>query len=102
MWRKIEHRHVSIPKEGAIDSGPPQHHERNGYRRVACSAAIEHRVWSIAISVSSRNIFFTLTLIEICSHPLPILNISEHLTRLKLQKNSNSPFGLFSSCLCDL
>ncbi|KAI0702430.1 COP9 signalosome subunit 6 [Cytidiella melzeri] len=25
-------------------------------------------------------------------HPLPILNISEHLTRLKLQKNTNSPF----------
>ncbi|KAJ6574707.1 COP9 signalosome subunit 6 [Mycena capillaripes] len=27
-------------------------------------------------------------------HPLPILNISEHLTRLKLQTNSNSPFVL--------
>jgi len=27
-------------------------------------------------------------------HPLPILNISEHLTRLKLQKNSASPFVL--------
>jgi COP9 signalosome complex subunit 6 len=26
-------------------------------------------------------------------HPLPILNISEHLTRLKLQTNSSSPFG---------
>lgn len=26
-------------------------------------------------------------------HPLPILNISEHLTRLKLQTNSPSPFG---------
>lgn len=27
-------------------------------------------------------------------HPLPILNISEHLTRLKLQTRSNSPFIL--------
>ncbi|KAH7929389.1 Mov34-domain-containing protein [Leucogyrophana mollusca] len=27
-------------------------------------------------------------------HPLPILNISEHLTRLKLQTESNSPFVL--------
>ncbi|KAJ7102284.1 COP9 signalosome subunit 6 [Mycena belliarum] len=27
-------------------------------------------------------------------HPLPILNISEHLTRLKLQTNTNSPFVL--------
>ncbi|KAG6866856.1 hypothetical protein C0991_008792 [Blastosporella zonata] len=27
-------------------------------------------------------------------HPLPILNISEHLTRLKLQKNTLSPFVL--------
>jgi len=27
-------------------------------------------------------------------HPLPILNISEHLTRLKLQKNSLDPFVL--------
>ncbi|KAF8078301.1 maintenance of mitochondrial structure and function-domain-containing protein [Lyophyllum atratum] len=27
-------------------------------------------------------------------HPLPILNISEHLTRLKLQKNTTSPFVL--------
>ncbi|RDB29371.1 COP9 signalosome complex subunit 6 [Hypsizygus marmoreus] len=27
-------------------------------------------------------------------HPLPILNISEHLTRLKLQTNSTSPFVL--------
>lgn len=31
------------------------------------------------------------------SHPLPILNISEHLTRLKLQKNSPDPFGFVSS-----
>lgn len=28
-------------------------------------------------------------------HPLPILNISEHLTRLKLQQNTHSPFGVF-------
>ncbi|PPQ69618.1 hypothetical protein CVT25_013701 [Psilocybe cyanescens] len=27
-------------------------------------------------------------------HPLPILNISEHLTRLKLQKNKSDPFVL--------
>ncbi|KAK7064535.1 COP9 signalosome complex subunit 6 [Favolaschia claudopus] len=27
-------------------------------------------------------------------HPLPILNVSEHLTRLKLQTNTNSPFVL--------
>lgn len=26
-------------------------------------------------------------------HPLPILNISEHLTRLRLQKNKQLPFG---------
>jgi COP9 signalosome complex subunit 6 len=26
-------------------------------------------------------------------HPLPILNISEHLTRLRLQTNTNLPFG---------
>ena len=31
-------------------------------------------------------------------HPLPILNISEHLTRLKLRTNSNCPFGWF---LCE-
>lgn len=27
------------------------------------------------------------------SHPLPILNISEHLTRRKLQTNTTSPFS---------
>ncbi|KAG6889369.1 hypothetical protein C0995_001434 [Termitomyces sp. Mi166 len=27
-------------------------------------------------------------------HPLPILNVSEHLTRLKLQQNTHSPFVL--------
>ena len=27
-------------------------------------------------------------------HPLPILNISEHLTRLKLQTNSTLPFSI--------
>ncbi|KAH9937413.1 COP9 signalosome subunit 6 [Fomitopsis serialis] len=30
--------------------------------------------------------------LSIALHPLPILNISEHLTRLKLQTRSNSPF----------
>ncbi|KAI3622629.1 cop9 signalosome subunit 6 [Moniliophthora roreri] len=32
--------------------------------------------------------------LSISLHPLPILNISEHLTRLKLQTNSSSPFVL--------
>lgn len=27
-------------------------------------------------------------------HPLPILNISEHLTRMKLRTNANNPFVL--------
>lgn len=37
----------------------------------------------------------TKTLLTLCdfSHPLPILNISEHLTRLKLQQNNPDPFG---------
>lgn len=30
-------------------------------------------------------------------HPLSILNISEHFTRLRLQSRSNSPFGGYSS-----
>ncbi|KAK7468658.1 hypothetical protein VKT23_003162 [Stygiomarasmius scandens] len=32
--------------------------------------------------------------LSISLHPLPILSISEHLTRLKLQTNSNSPFTI--------
>ncbi|KAH6917589.1 maintenance of mitochondrial structure and function-domain-containing protein [Coprinopsis sp. MPI-PUGE-AT-0042] len=32
--------------------------------------------------------------LSVSLHPLPILNISEHLTRLKLQKNDPSPFVL--------
>jgi len=36
----------------------------------------------------------TVSGLSLSLHPLPILNISEHLTRLKLQKNSNSPFVL--------
>ena len=28
-------------------------------------------------------------------HPLPILNISEHLTRLKLQTRSSNPVGVY-------
>ena len=35
----------------------------------------------------------TVSGLSLSLHPLPILNISEHLTRLKLQKNSNSPLG---------
>ncbi|KAG6869156.1 hypothetical protein C0993_012255 [Termitomyces sp. T159_Od127] len=35
-------------------------------------------------------------------HPLPILNISEHLTRLKLQQNTHSPFGVFLIQPCNL
>ena len=31
-------------------------------------------------------------------HPLPILNISEHLTRLKLQTRSSNPFGTIGYC----
>lgn len=30
-----------------------------------------------------------------CRHPLPILNISEHLTRLKLQTDISHPLGMF-------
>ncbi|KZP32254.1 hypothetical protein FIBSPDRAFT_774873 [Athelia psychrophila] len=36
----------------------------------------------------------TLSGLALSLHPLPILNISEHLTRLKLQKNTNAPFVL--------
>ncbi|KAF7306618.1 COP9 signalosome complex subunit 6 [Mycena indigotica] len=36
----------------------------------------------------------TATGLTLSLHPLPILNISEHLTRLKLQTNSPSPFVL--------
>ncbi|CAK5280085.1 unnamed protein product [Mycena citricolor] len=36
----------------------------------------------------------TLSGLSLSLHPLPILNISEHLTRLKLQRNTNSPFVL--------
>ncbi|KAG6896285.1 hypothetical protein C0992_009335 [Termitomyces sp. T32_za158] len=31
--------------------------------------------------------------LSVSLHPLPILNISEHLTRLKLQQNTHSPFA---------
>ncbi|KAI0274854.1 COP9 signalosome subunit 6 [Gloeopeniophorella convolvens] len=36
----------------------------------------------------------TLSSLSISLHPLPILNISEHLTRLRLQTNTNIPFVL--------
>jgi len=36
----------------------------------------------------------TVSGLSLSLHPLPILNISEHLTRLKLQRNSTSPFVL--------
>ncbi|TDL28778.1 COP9 signalosome subunit 6 [Rickenella mellea] len=36
----------------------------------------------------------TTSTLSISLHPLPILNISEHLMRLKLQQNINSPFVL--------
>ncbi|EAU93403.2 COP9 signalosome subunit 6 [Coprinopsis cinerea okayama7 len=32
--------------------------------------------------------------LSVSLHPLPILNVSEHLTRLKLQKNDTNPFVL--------
>ncbi|KAL5535137.1 hypothetical protein ACEPAF_3231 [Sanghuangporus sanghuang] len=34
----------------------------------------------------------TTSALSLSLHPLPILNISEHLTRLKLQENTNNPF----------
>jgi len=34
----------------------------------------------------------TTSTLSLSLHPLPILNISEHLTRLKLQKDTNAPF----------
>ncbi|EJD04393.1 uncharacterized protein FOMMEDRAFT_107067 [Fomitiporia mediterranea MF3/22] len=34
----------------------------------------------------------TTSTLSLSLHPLPILNISEHLTRLKLQNNTNNPF----------
>lgn len=39
--------------------------------------------------------------IDVMRHPLPILNISEHLTRLKLQTNSALPFGTTLVTLTD-
>ncbi|KAH8120654.1 maintenance of mitochondrial structure and function-domain-containing protein [Phellopilus nigrolimitatus] len=42
----------------------------------------------------------TTSTLSLSLHPLPILNISEHLTRMKLQKNTNAPFvigGLLGS-----
>ncbi|KAI0044378.1 hypothetical protein FA95DRAFT_1562308 [Auriscalpium vulgare] len=36
----------------------------------------------------------TVSGLSLSIHPLPILNISEHLTRLRLQKNTNLPFVL--------
>ncbi|KAF8591963.1 hypothetical protein K439DRAFT_1325671 [Ramaria rubella] len=36
----------------------------------------------------------TTSTLSLSLHPLPILNISEHLTRQKLQKGTNSPFVL--------
>ncbi|KIY52799.1 hypothetical protein FISHEDRAFT_69607 [Fistulina hepatica ATCC 64428] len=36
----------------------------------------------------------TVSGLSLALHPLPILNISEHLTRLKLQKKTNTPFVL--------
>ncbi|KAH7104275.1 COP9 signalosome subunit 6 [Auriculariales sp. MPI-PUGE-AT-0066] len=36
----------------------------------------------------------TTSTLSLALHPLPILNISEHLTRLKLQQNKQSPFVL--------
>ncbi|KAF5337116.1 hypothetical protein D9611_003225 [Ephemerocybe angulata] len=44
---------------------------------------------SVVLPASSTTSGLSLSL-----HPLPILNISEHLTRLKLQKNDPSPFVL--------
>ncbi|KZW02108.1 COP9 signalosome subunit 6 [Exidia glandulosa HHB12029] len=36
----------------------------------------------------------TTSTLSLSLHPLPILNISEHLTRLKLQQNKSNPFVL--------
>ncbi|TEB39339.1 COP9 signalosome subunit 6 [Coprinellus micaceus] len=44
---------------------------------------------SVVLPASSTTSGLSLAL-----HPLPILNVSEHLTRLKLQKNDPSPFVL--------
>ncbi|KAJ7630568.1 COP9 signalosome subunit 6 [Roridomyces roridus] len=41
----------------------------------------------------------TVSGLSLSLHPLPILNISEHLTRLKLQSNSNSPFDSWVALL---
>ncbi|KAG2754509.1 hypothetical protein P692DRAFT_20795378 [Suillus brevipes Sb2] len=43
----------------------------------------------------SLSVHFLPALTSSSRHPLPILNISEHLTRLKLQTRSNSPFSTF-------
>ena len=48
---------------------------------------------SLALYVDFASHRIVRSFIPSCSHPLPILNISEHLTRLKLQTRSSQPFG---------
>ena len=48
---------------------------------------------SLALYVIQALILHLIGAYLLCRHPLPILNISEHLTRLKLQKRTNVPFG---------
>ena len=71
-------------------------YERYGYRRCFCGTTLKHSIWVVSVSVRSG--FKPLTPHEpdhrlAISHPLPILNISEHLTRLKLQQDNSDPFG---------
>ncbi|KAF5377513.1 hypothetical protein D9615_005130 [Tricholomella constricta] len=58
------------------------------YSRPSIMSAMDTDEVSVILP-SSTTSGLTLSL-----HPLPILNVSEHLTRLKLQKNAASPFVL--------
>ena len=71
--------------------------ECHGHRRnICCTTFLDVRIISLAVREFLK-IFLNKKLVAkkalTISHPLPILNISEHLTRLKLQKNSLDPFG---------
>lgn len=70
--------------------------ECNGHWWTFCGSPIHCNIWIVCIIVSNLSVPCPWSVEWKLSirHPLPILSISEHLTRLKLQTNSASPFGM--------
>lgn len=85
---------VNLEVEHLLDCQNKDDHDGDG--RTSCSTFFGKHFNAIAFFVRLLLLWFLLLRFLNDNperHPLPILNISEHLTRLQLQQNTNLPFG---------